>query len=70
MSVIVATPEGNHRLLTKGAPEEVFPRCTRFELEGDLLPMDPILIEDLKEEYERLSTNGFRVLAVAYKEPS
>ena len=69
MSVIVATPEGNHRLLTKGAPEEVFPRCTRFELEGDLLPMDPILIEDLKEEYERLSTNGFRVLAVAYKEP-
>ena len=69
MSVIVATPEGKHRLLTKGAPEEVFPRCTRFELEEDLLPMDPIIIEDLKEEYERLSTNGFRVLAVAYKEP-
>ena len=70
MSVIVETPEGAHRLLTKGAPEEVFPRCARFELEGDILPMDPILIQDLKEEYERLSTNGFRVLAVAYKEPA
>ena len=69
MSVIVETPEKSHRLLTKGAPEEVFPRCTRFELEDEVLPMDPILIEDLKEEYERLSTNGFRVLAVAYKEP-
>jgi Mg2+-importing ATPase len=69
MSVIVETPEKKHRLLTKGAPEEVFPRCTRFELEEEILPMDPILIEDLKEEYERLSTNGFRVLAVAYKEP-
>jgi Mg2+-importing ATPase len=69
MSVIVETPEGNHRLLTKGAPEEVFPRCTLFELEGEILPMDPILIQDLKEEYERLSTNGFRVLAVAYKQP-
>ncbi|HTR99367.1 MAG TPA: magnesium-translocating P-type ATPase, partial [Bacteroidota bacterium] len=69
MSVIVEMPDGAHRLLTKGAPEEVFPRCTLFELEGDILPMDPILIQDLKEEYERLSTNGFRVLAVAYKEP-
>ncbi len=69
MSVIVETPEGKHRFLTKGAPEEVFPRCTRFELEDEVLPMDPILIQDLKEEYERLSTNGFRVLAVAYKEP-
>jgi Mg2+-importing ATPase len=69
MSVIVETPEKSHRLLTKGAPEEVFPRCTKFELEDEVLPMDPILIEDLKEEYERLSTNGFRVLAVAYKEP-
>jgi Mg2+-importing ATPase len=69
MSVIVETPEGKHRLLTKGAPEEIFPRCTLFELEGEILPMDPILIQDLKEEYERLSTNGFRVLAVAYKEP-
>ena len=70
MSVIVEMPDGAHRLLTKGAPEEVFPRCTLFELEGDILPMDPILIQDLKEEYERLSTNGFRVLAVAYKEPA
>jgi Mg2+-importing ATPase len=69
MSVIVETPGGKHRFLTKGAPEEIFPRCTRFELEEEILPMDPILIEDLKEEYERLSTNGFRVLAVAYKEP-
>lgn len=68
MSVVVETPEGGHRLLTKGAPEEVFRRCTRFELEDEVLPMDPVLIQDLRDEYERLSADGFRVLAVAYKD--
>jgi Mg2+-importing ATPase len=68
MSVIVEMPDGVHRLLTKGAPEEVFQRCTRFELEDEILPMDPVLIQDLRDEYERLSTDGFRVLAVAYKD--
>ena len=68
MSVVVKTPEGSYRLLTKGAPEEIFNRCTRFELHGEVLPLDPILIQDLKEEYEDLSSDGFRVLAIAYKD--
>lgn len=68
MSVVIERPDGVHRLLTKGAPEEIFKRCTRFELQGDILPMDPILIQDLRDEYERLSDDGFRVLAVAYKD--
>jgi Mg2+-importing ATPase len=68
MSVVVETPDGAHRMITKGAPEEIFKRCTRFELDGDIDPIEPILIQDLKEEYERLSANGFRVLALAYKD--
>jgi P-type Mg2+ transporter len=68
MSVVVETPDNVHRLLTKGAPEEIFHRCTKFSLDRDILPMDPILIQDLRDEYERLSADGFRVLAVAYKD--
>lgn len=68
MSVVVRLPNGSHRLLTKGAPEEIFRRCTRFELDGEILPIDPILIEDLRDEYQRLSADGFRVLALAYKD--
>ncbi len=67
MSVVVETPEKDHRLLTKGAPESVFPRCGFFELEGEIHPMEPILIGDLMEQYQELSMDGFRVLAVAYK---
>src|SRR5271157_610411 len=68
MSVVVATPDGSHRLICKGAPESVFGRCTQFELEGEIYPMNPAILEDLKEEYDQLSADGFRVLAIAYRD--
>jgi Mg2+-importing ATPase len=68
MSVVVRTPAGNDRIISKGAPEAIFPRCQHFEIDGELLPMDHLLLEDLKEEYNRLSSDGFRVLAVASKD--
>ena len=68
MSVVVATPKGKQQILTKGAPEEIFRRCDRFELNGEVLPMEQVIIEDLKEEYQNLSEDGFRVLAVARKD--
>jgi magnesium-transporting ATPase (P-type) len=65
MSVVVETPEHEYQILTKGAPEAVFTRCTHFESEGEVLPMEPILTGDLIQEYNDLSADGFRVLAVA-----
>jgi Mg2+-importing ATPase len=68
MSVVVRTPEGKDRIISKGAPEAIFPRCKNFELDGKLFPMDHAHIQGLKEEYERLSADGFRVLAIATKD--
>ena len=68
MSVVVSTPQGKHRLICKGAPESVFSRCTQFELDGEVYPMEPLLLEDLREEYDQLSADGFRVLAIAYRD--
>jgi P-type Mg2+ transporter len=68
MSVVVATPEGRRRLICKGAPEAVFARSTRFETEGEVLPLEKVILDDLRIEYERLSADGFRVLAVAYRD--
>lgn len=70
MSVVVRTPEGLDRIISKGAPEAIFPRCASFELDGQLYPMDHVHIDQLKIEYERLSADGFRVLAIASKELS
>jgi len=68
MSVLMQDPEGKAILLTKGAPEEVFQHSSHFELDGKLSPMDPALMVGLKQEYDSLSNDGFRVLAVATKD--
>jgi len=65
MSVVVEGPGGERQILTKGAPEAVFTRCTQFESEGEIFPMEPILVGNLIEQVNDLSEDGFRVLAVA-----
>lgn len=67
MSVVVKMPDGDHQLLTKGAPEAIFPRCAFFELDGETFAMEPLLVGDLMQQYQELSADGFRVLAVAHK---
>jgi Mg2+-importing ATPase len=68
MSVVIRTPEGRDRIISKGAPESIFPRCASAELDGAMLPMDHQHIEDLKKEHELLSADGFRVLAIATRD--
>ncbi len=68
MSVVVRTPEGKDRIISKGAPEAIFERCGSFRLDGKVSSMDHPHIEELKREYERLSAEGFRVLALATRD--
>ena len=65
MSVVVEGPDGQRQLLTKGAPEAVFNKCSSFESDGEIFPMEPILVGNLIEQVNDLSEDGFRVLAVA-----
>jgi len=67
MSVVVEGPDGERQLLTKGAPESVFKRCTHFESDGEIFEMEPILVGNLIEQVNSLSEDGFRVLAIANK---
>jgi Mg2+-importing ATPase len=69
MSVVVEN-DNKHRIIVKGAPEEVYKRCSQFELDGDVLEMDAgnLVLLELRNEYNDLSAEGFRVLAIAYKD--
>jgi Mg2+-importing ATPase len=67
MSVVVEV-NGKNRIITKGAPEEIFKRCTKYELDGEIMEMEQLILTDLKTEYDGLSADGFRVLSIAYKD--
>lgn len=67
MSVIVDT-DGGRKMISKGAPEEIFKRCINYELDGKIFKINERILSDLKKEYDSLSNEGFRVLAVAYRD--
>ena len=68
MSVVVRTPDGQDRMICKGAPESILSRCINAELDGALVPLDPRHLEEFKREHEQLCADGFRVLAIATKD--
>ncbi len=67
MSVVIDY-EGDHVLICKGAVEEIFSVCNRYQVDEAVYPLIDMLKKDLLEEYESLSADGYRVLAVAYRD--
>lgn len=67
MSVIVEY-EGDHVLISKGAVEEIYSVCTQYQVDDEVFPLIDIIHDDLYEEVEMLNSNGYRVLAIAYKD--
>ncbi|MDE2237377.1 MAG: magnesium-translocating P-type ATPase, partial [Elusimicrobia bacterium] len=67
MSVVIDY-EGDHVLICKGAVEEIFAAATRYQVDEEIHPFIDMLKRDVLEEYEELSRQGYRVLAIAYRE--
>ena len=68
LSVVVARKDGKHLLICKGAVEEIFVVCSSYRLRGEVGRLDPTHFEEAKEQTIALNSDGFRVVAVAYKE--
>jgi Mg2+-importing ATPase len=68
MSVVLVTEEKKHLLICKGAVEEVFAACTHYAMDGDAVPLDAGHLDQMQQQTARLNADGFRVIAVAYKD--
>jgi len=63
----VVVKKGNEKfILTKGASEDVFRVCSRYEKDGKVLEIDSRVRKRMERKYKELSEKGFRVLAISY----
>ncbi len=67
MSVVVDY-EGDHVLVCKGSVEDIYRVCTQYQVDDEVYMMIDLIKNDLLEEYEKLSRDGYRVLGIAYRE--
>jgi Mg2+-importing ATPase len=67
MSVVVDY-EGDHVLISKGAVEDIYKACTHYQVDDEVYMMIDLIKNDLLEEFEALSRDGYRVLGIAYRE--
>jgi Mg2+-importing ATPase len=67
MSVVVDY-EGDHVLICKGAVEDIYKACTHYQVDDEINLLIEVIKDDLLEEYEDLSRDGYRVLGIAYRE--
>jgi Mg2+-importing ATPase len=69
LSVVVEAPDGAGRrlLITKGATEPILALSTSMEAGGQVAPLDPAMKLACAATHDRLSADGLRVLAVAYR---
>jgi Mg2+-importing ATPase len=64
---IVVENEGQQFLIAKGAPEEIVTICSKCELKSKIRDMTADLQKEIEQKFSELSSEGFRVLAVSYK---
>ena len=68
MSVVLSTEEKKHLLICKGAVEEVFAACAHYAMDDEVAPLDASHLVQMQQQTVSLNADGFRVIAVAYKE--
>jgi Mg2+-importing ATPase len=68
MSVVVATPEGKHLLVCKGAIDEMLGVCNRVQIAGEVGPVTELIRKHVARVTGEMNEDGMRVIAVAYRE--
>src|SRR5579875_3094029 len=66
-SSIVVSSDDQRLLIAKGAPESVLPVCTHYEVAGKVQELATTARAMCETTYQALSAQGYRTLAVAYR---
>ncbi|MHA2204164.1 MAG: cation-translocating P-type ATPase, partial [Candidatus Hodarchaeales archaeon] len=67
MSVLVKNLQGEHFVLTKGAPDVLINLCTYYYSNREIKPLDDRTRFRLEEAEQNLAKIGYRMLGMAYK---
>ncbi|MGV8924191.1 MAG: magnesium-translocating P-type ATPase [Ewingella sp.] len=67
MSVVVSENADNHRLICKGALEEMLSISTLVQINGEIVPLTDLLLARIRRITDDLNQQGLRVVAVAHK---
>ena len=65
---VVVDHAGDHLLICKGAVEEILAVCGQYQIDDEIHTMIPLIKDEVMEEYRALSAQGFRVIAIAYRD--
>ncbi len=68
MSVVVEDETGLNTLICKGAVDEMLSQCTRVEVKGEVIEVLPEHDAKRRQLADDLNGQGFRVIALAYKQ--
>lgn len=68
MSVLVADKQGETRLITKGAAEEMLSICSYVRKNGQAEPITAEVHQEITKTIEKYNEDGMRVVALATKE--
>jgi Mg2+-importing ATPase len=67
LSIVIEEEDGQHRLITKGALDNVLAVCTQVQEDQGPVPFDPAQEKQIRQRYAAWSAQGYRVLGVATK---
>lgn len=68
LSKMCTNKENKYISITKGAPDVLLKRCTKYYHEGKIFNLDNKVIENIEKNNNLMADNALRVIAVAYSQ--
>lgn len=68
MTTLHRFPNGNYRVITKGAPEVLWTLCTRVQTRSGVVAMTTEMKQKLQRRSDDMASRALRVLGVAYRD--